>query len=110
MNAVLADSGGLSSSIHVATLLALLRAGEHSAAAAFNRIARRLTPGELSLALSPLSTLIKDEERHDGARATFSSVLPSISPADSATRGLFRRLESREPTMHLARADATGAC
>jgi hypothetical protein len=43
MNAVLADSGRLSSSIHVATSLALLRAGEQSAAAAFNRIARRLS-------------------------------------------------------------------
>jgi hypothetical protein len=42
MNAVLADSGGLSSSIHFATSLALLRACEQSAAA-FNRIARRLS-------------------------------------------------------------------
>jgi hypothetical protein len=43
MNAVSADSGRLSSSIYVATSLALLRAGEQSAAAAFNRIARRLS-------------------------------------------------------------------
>jgi hypothetical protein len=43
MTAVLADSGRLSSSIHVATSLALLRAGEQSAAATFNRIARRLS-------------------------------------------------------------------
>jgi len=110
MNAVLADSGRLSSSIHVATLLALLRAGEQSAAAAFNRIARRLSPGELSLSLSPLSTLIKDEERHDSALATFSSVLPPIALGDSATRGFFRRLESREPTVHLARVAALDAC
>lgn len=111
MNAVLADSGRLSSSIHVATLLALLRAGEQSAAAAFNRIARRLSPGELSLSLSPLSTLIKDEERHDSALATFSSVLlPSIALGDSATRGFFGRLESREPTVHLARVAALDAC
>jgi hypothetical protein len=43
INAVLADSGRLSSSIHVATSLALSRAGEQSAAATFNRIARRLS-------------------------------------------------------------------
>jgi len=108
--AVLADSDRLSRAIHVATLLALLRAGEQSAAAAFNRIARRLSAGELSLSLPSLTALIKDEERHDGALATFSSALPPIALGDPATRRFFRRLESREPTVHLARVAALDAC
>jgi hypothetical protein len=107
---VSADSDRLSRSIHVATLLALLRAGEQSAAAAFSRIARRLSAGEISVSLRPLSALIEDEERHDNALATFGSLLPPIALGDPATRRFFRRLESREPTVHLARVAALDAC
>src|SRR5882672_6995159 len=54
---------------HLASLLALLRAGEQSAAAAFDRMTHRLSAGELQLALPPLTALIADEQRHDHALA-----------------------------------------
>jgi hypothetical protein len=109
-------STGLNSSdsaltaLHVATLLALLRAGEQSAACAFNRIAHRLSAGELQLAAPRLTALISDEERHDQALAAHCGVLPNVALGDAMTRRFFRRLESRESTVHLARVASLDAC
>ncbi len=97
-------------SFHLATLIALLRAGEQSAAAAFSRIARRLSAGELMLAAPQIIGLIEDEERHDTALAAHGAMLPSVAIPDAATRRFFRGLESREPTVHLARVAALDAC
>ncbi len=97
-------------SFHVATLVALLRAGEQSAATAFNRIANRLSAGELKLAAPALIGLIEDEERHDTALTAHGAMLPSVDVPDAATRRFFRGLESREPTVHLARVAALDAC
>lgn len=93
-----------------ATLLALLRAGEQSAAAAFERIARRLSAGERSLAAAQLAHLIDDERLHDEALAAQAAALPQVAVGDAATRRFFRRLESREPHIHLARVAALDGC
>jgi len=95
---------------HVATLLALLRAGEQSAGMAFSRIVGRLSPGELSVAAPQLLNLIKDEERHDAALAGHCATLPGVVFTHPTTRRFFRGLESREPTLHLARIAALDAC
>jgi len=105
-----AGSQGASVAFHVATLLALLRAGEQSAALAFNRIAHRLSAGELALAAPQLIGLIDDEERHDAALVVHCATLPSVIITNSATRRFFRGLESREATVHLARIAALDAC
>jgi hypothetical protein len=94
----------------VATLLALLRAGEQSAAAALNRIAERLSAGELELAAPRLARLIADEQRHDASLARHAAGLPIAPVGDAATRRFFRRLESREPVIHLARVAALDSC
>lgn len=93
-----------------ATLVALLRAGEQSAAAAFARIARRLTAGEFTLAAAPLALLIADEQRHEEVLAAHAAVLPQVATEDARTRRFFRRMESREPHLHLARVAALDAC
>jgi hypothetical protein len=98
------------SASHVATLLALLRAGEQSATCAFNRIARRLSVGELQLASPQLTALISDEQRHDHALAAHCANWPPVVIGDAMTRRFFRGLESREPTVHLARVAALDAC
>lgn len=96
--------------LHVATLLAFLRAGEQSAASAFNRIARRFSVGELQLASPQLAALISDEQRHDRALATHCATLPHVVVGDATSRRFFRALESRAPTVHLARIAALDAC
>ncbi len=96
--------------VHVATLLALLRAGEQSAASAFSRIARRLSAGELQLAAPRLTALIADEQRHDLALAAHCDMLPHVIVGDAMTRRFFRKLESREPAVHLARVAALDSC
>ncbi len=105
-----ASSQVASAAPHVATLLALLRSGEQSAATAFNRIAHRLSAGELAIAAPQLISLIDDEERHDAALARHCTALPSVPNTNAATRRFFRRLESREATVHLARIAALDAC
>ncbi len=101
---------GLSAQPQVAALLALLRAGEQSAAAAFDRVAHRLSPGEMTLAAPVLTRLVADERRHDALLATHAQALPEAEVGDAATRRFFRRLESREPGVHLARVAALDAC
>ena len=96
--------------IHTATLLALLRAGEQSAACAFGRIVARLSAAEEAMALPDLTTLIRDEKRHDDALAAYCSTLPEIAIGDARTRRFFRGLESREPIVHLARVAALDGC
>lgn len=101
---------GLAALPQAASLLALLRAGEQSAAVAFERIARRLSPGQLSLAAPPLTRLIADEHRHDAMLAAHAELLPAAETGGAATRRFFRRLESREPGVHLARVAALDSC
>lgn len=100
----------VSPAIHIASLLALLRSGEQSAASAFGRIAHRLSPGELQLAAPKLTALIADEQRHDEALAAHCDFLPRVAGGDARTRRFFRGLESREATVHLARVGALDAC
>lgn len=102
--------GGLSAQPQAASLLALLRAGEQSAAAAFDRIAHRLSPGQMALAAPALTRLVSDERRHDAILAAHAQALPAAIVGDAATRRFFRRLESREPGVHLARIAALDAC
>ena len=94
----------------IATLLALLRAGEQSAAHAFSRISHRLSAGELQIASSSLQALIADEQRHDDALATHCGAMPQVAISDAPTRRFFRALESREPIVHLARVAALDSC
>jgi hypothetical protein len=109
-SAALNGSGSGVTAFHVATLLALLRAGEQSAAGAFDRIARRLSAGELQLAAPRLTALIADEQRHDLALAAHCDLLPHVIVGDAMTRRFFRGLESREPSVHLARIAALDSC
>ena len=88
---------------HTAAQLALLRAGEQSVRDAFGGILRRMTPGERSVAALPLTRLIFDEERHDAGRAIHAGILPHTNANDARTWRFFRDLESREPSVHLAR-------
>ena len=102
--------GSDSASFHVATLLALLRAGKQSAARALNRIAHRLSPGERKLASPRLLALIFDQQRHNDELAAYCVALPHVVIRDPTTRSFFRGLESRESTVHLARVAALDAC
>ena len=100
----------LSAQPQAAALLALLRAGEQSAGAAFDRIAHRLSPGQMVLAAPDLAQLVADERRHDAVLAAHAEVLPVTAVGDAATRRFFRRLESRETCVHLARVATLDAC
>lgn len=95
---------------HTATLIAMLRAGEQSAFAAFGGILLRLSPGEHGLAAPHLAQLIADEERHERALAVHADRLPGVAANDAMTRRFFRSLESREPRIHLARIAALDGC
>jgi hypothetical protein len=106
----LRSSGSAATAFHVATLLALLRVGEQSAICAFNRIAGRMSAGELQLAAPRLTALICDEQRHDHVLAAHCATLPHVVVGDAMTRRFFRGLESRESTVHLARVAALDAC
>ena len=99
----------LSSSLAVASCLALMRAGEQSAAQAFARIMTRLSPGEYAYAAGSVKALIEDEMRHDVQLSESAAGLPFVN-TDFAARHFFRRLETRDPGVHLARIAALDAC
>ena len=80
-----------------ASCLAMMRAGEQSAAEAFARIMGRLTRGEHARAAGVLAPLIADERRHDSLLAVHAATLPVVR-VDHDARRFFRRLETREPT------------
>ena len=90
----------------VASLLALLRAGEVSAEHAFHRIAARLTTTELAYATPALTGLAEEERQHDKLLAAQGALLPVVAMTDRQSRRFFLRLESREPRLHLARVAA----
>jgi hypothetical protein len=92
-----------------ASCLSLMRAGEQSAAQAFARIIRRLTPGESVHASHKVAQMIADEERHEVLLSHCSAALPEVA-ADTAARRFFQRLETRDPGVHLARISALDAC
>ena len=92
-----------------ASCLAMMRAGEQSAAGAFARIMASLTRGEHARAAEVLAPLIADEQRHDSLLAFHAAALPVV-PVDQEARQFFRRLETREPGVHLARIAALDAC
>ncbi|HEY0801629.1 MAG TPA: hypothetical protein VGD54_12355, partial [Steroidobacteraceae bacterium] len=100
---------GLAPELAAASCLALMRAGEQSAAQAFARIVHRLTPGEFAHAGQAVTQMIADEERHDVLLAECATALPAVT-ADLGARHFFRRLETREPGVHLARISALDAC
>ena len=93
----------------VASCLALMRAGEQSAAQAFARIMSRLSRGEYAYAAGSVAALIEDEQRHDVQLSQAATGLPLVS-TDFGARHFFRRLETREPGVHLARIAALDAC
>ena len=62
------------------------------------------------LAAPDLAQLVADERRHDAILAAHAEVLPVATVGDVATRRFFRRLESRETCVHLARVAALDAC
>ena len=97
------------SDLATASFLALMRAGEQSAAQAFARIMTRLSPGEYAYAAGPVTALIEDETRHDVLLSDCAAGLPFVS-TDYDARHFFRRLETREPGVHLARIAALDAC
>jgi hypothetical protein len=86
-----------------------MRAGEQSAAQAFARIMTRLSPGEYAHAAGAVTALIEDEMRHDIQLSESAAGLPFVS-TDFGARHFFRRLETREPGVHLARIAALDAC
>ena len=104
------DRGSHPAAFHLATLLALLRSGEQSAGMAFGRIRQGLSPGLLVVALPTLSHLIDDERRHDESLARHCDGLPYVRVGDAHTRRFFYSLESREPSIHLARVASLDAC
>jgi len=53
--------------------------------------------------------MIADEERHDVLLSHCSAALPEVA-ADTDARRFFRRLETRDPGVHLARISALDAC
>ena len=87
----------------------MMRAGEQSAADGFARIVARLTQGEHARAAGVLAPLIADEQRHDELLAVHAAALPVVG-VDHEARRFFRRLETREPSVHLARIAALDAC
>src|SRR5271156_3117994 len=99
----------MDSDLAVASCLALMRAGEQSAAQAFARIMTRLSRGEYAYAAEPVTALIQDEQRHDTQLSEAAAGLPLVG-ADFRARHFFRRLETREPGIHLARIAALDAC
>ena len=92
-----------------ASCLAMMRAGEQSAADAFARIMARLTRGEHARAAGVLAPLLADEQRHDELLAFHAAALPVVR-VDHDARRFFRRLETRDPGVHLARIAALDAC
>ena len=86
-----------------------MRAGEQSAAQAFSRIMTRLSRGEYAYAAGPVTALIQDEQRHDMRLSEAAAGLPLVN-ADFGAKHFFRRLETREPGVHLARIAALDAC
>ncbi|HEY0803132.1 MAG TPA: hypothetical protein VGD54_20020 [Steroidobacteraceae bacterium] len=97
------------SDLAAASCLSLMRAGEQSAAQGFARIIRRLTAAESAHASPAVTEMIADEERHDVLLSICSGVLPAVA-ADTGARCFFRRLETRDPGVHLARISALDAC
>jgi CTP:molybdopterin cytidylyltransferase MocA len=71
-----------------------MRAGEQSAAQAFARIIRRLTPGKSVHASHLVAHMIADEERHDVLLSDCSAALPEAA-ADTGARRFFRRMQTR---------------
>lgn len=92
-----------------ASCLAMMRAGEQSAAEAFAGIVARLTRGEHARAAGVLAPLIADEQRHDALLAFQAAALPVVR-VDYDARRFFRGLHTREPGVHLARIAALDAC
>ncbi|HEX3396732.1 MAG TPA: hypothetical protein VHS76_08515 [Steroidobacteraceae bacterium] len=69
----------------------------------------RLSRGEYAYAAGRVAVLIEDERRHDIQLSEAAAGLPLVS-ADFGARHFFRRLETREPGVHLARIAALDAC
>jgi hypothetical protein len=92
----LALSARINFDLAVASCLALMRAGEQSAAQAFARIMSRLSRGEYAYAAGSVAALIEDEQRHDVQLSRAATGLPLVS-TDFGARHFFRRLETREP-------------
>lgn len=105
------QAGGEARRAATAQLLGLLRAGEQSAEAAFRRIARRLTAAESAYAWPALEGIADDEARHDHllAHAASADAAEAVRVPPSVRR-FFRRLESREPAVHLVRISALDGC
>ena len=99
----------LTPDLAAASCLAMMQAGEQSPAAAFARIMTRLTRGENTNIAQILSPIIADEQRHDALLAYHAATLPAVR-VDHCARRFFRRLETREPAIHLARIAALDAC
>lgn len=71
-----------------ASWLALMRAGEQSAAQGFARIVNRLTPGEYINATETVTQMIADEERHDALLSECATALTAVN-ADFAARHFY---------------------
>jgi hypothetical protein len=69
----------------------------------------RLSRGEYAYAAGSVAALIEDEQRHDVQLSQAATGLPLVS-TDFGARHFFRRLEAREPGVHLARIAALDAC
>ena len=62
-----------------ASWLALMRAGEQSAAQEFARIVHRLTPGEYINATETVTQMIAGVERHDVLLSECATALPAVA-------------------------------